>query len=123
MRCSLPDMDPATWDPEADKVAASDAEYAAATLVSFADRQQLDLDFELDRDGCPWGWATSRWSVSVSEYMGQRSTDSPVRSLNPKLWRRMMRDEAEPTELLDAVALLAAYQDGAYAQFHEILNR
>jgi hypothetical protein len=119
----LPDFDPSTWDPAADKQAARDAEWRASEITGLAKARGVPLDFDLDRDGCPWGWAASRYAMSVSEYTGQRSTDSPIRSQNPKLWRRAMRDEVEPTELFEAVSLLEACEDGCFAQFHDAVNR
>jgi hypothetical protein len=116
-RCSLPDFDQSRWDRAADKHAARDAEGRADMLIGEARAQGIALEYDLDRDGCAWGWALSIYAQSVSEYMGQRDTSDPRRSQNPRLWRRVMRDEDEPTELLDAVALLTAYEDGAFSQF------
>ena len=112
-RCSLPDWDPEDWDESADPEAAAYAEEQAQQLPP-------TLGFDFERDGCPWGWATSPYAVSVTEYMGRRSVDSDVRAPSLRLMRRMLRDEEEPIDLLDAVTIAEAYEDGAFAQFHAL---
>jgi hypothetical protein len=114
-RCSLPDFDPERWDPSADLGAAADAEWRAAEIHG--------VDFELDRDGCPFGWALSPFAQSVAVYMGQRETDSRVRSPSLRLSRRMLRDEIEPEDLILAVEYAEAHEDGAFARFHEVCSR
>lgn len=101
---------------------AEEAERRAAELSGTAARQGIDLNLDLDRDGCPWGWALSRFASSVECYVGRRDDKSPVRAQNLRLLRRVLRDDEEPTELLAAVELYEAYEDGAYALFREIKN-
>lgn len=79
--------------------------------------QGVTLDFELDRDGCPEGWAQSGYARSVAEFMGSRSDTGWVPSL--RLTRRMLRDKREPTRLLDAVAIAEAQHDGAMRLIRE----
>ncbi len=122
-RCSLPGFDSATWDPAAHPEAASEAEDLAATLRVHALAQGVALEFDIDADGCPWGWAVSRFALSVAVYIEPRSADSPVRSQNARLWRRVMRDEDEPTRLLDWVRVAERFEDSTYNYYHEVLAR
>jgi hypothetical protein len=91
----------------------------AQDLVGMARVQGLDglLDFELERDGCPWGWAQSRYVQELSSFVGTRGVDSATRSPSLRLLRRMTMDEREPIELLDAVRETEAWEDGAWAYF------
>lgn len=111
-RCSLPGFDAARWDPTASPEAAAQADQLADELRVLADVQGLDVDFDLDRDGCPWGWVVSHFAASVSRYSSPRDGDSVRRGQNTRLW---LRDPNPDARLLDWVAHLEAVEDGAYA--------
>lgn len=119
MRCSLPDFDPAKWDPRADRSAAAEADDLLGTLRGLASKQRLTLDHELDRDGCPWGWVVSRWATSVAAYMGRRDSDSEVRGINQRMLARLMRGD-DTDDLLGWVAYAEAVEDGAFRFYHEV---
>jgi hypothetical protein len=121
-RCSLPDFDRADWDPTADKVAAGEAAWSAKEISDNAKAQGSTLGHDLDVDGCPWGWAQSRFVISVADYLGPRGQDSPMRTPSAKLQWRIAHDETMPARLFDAVALLAAYEDSSWAYFHDVVN-
>jgi hypothetical protein len=122
-RCSLPGFDSSTWDPAACPEAAAEAEGLHESLIAHAANQGVALEHDLDTDGCPWGWVVSRFASSVAAYIEPRSSDSPVRSQNARLWRRTMRDETEPTRLLDWVRYAERIEDGTYSYFHEVASR
>lgn len=119
-RCTLTDFDPSRWDPNGDPDTAAEAEHAAGDLVGFASRQGIDLDYELERDGCAWGWVVCGYSNSVLRYVGQRSTKSPIRQYPPRMIWQMHRAAVEPKEIFEAVELVEAYEDGCFALLHEI---
>lgn len=116
-RCSLPDFDPAAWDPDADPEVAAEAESLAAMIHTH------DIGFELDTHGCPWGWRLSGFATSVERYIGKRSVDSPIRGQNLLLMRRMLRDEEVPERLVEMVTLAEAYEDGVYAKYNGIRSQ
>lgn len=95
----------------------------AEEMAGALDHMRLGYSFELDRDGCPWAWAQSRWSSSVAAYMGQRTLEAAVRAPSLRLSRRMQRDADEPSQLLDAVTLAEAFEDGALARYWEIVSK
>lgn len=117
MRCSLPDFDPASWDPTADPEAAAEAERFAGDLVGSAANQGNDLDLDLDRDGCPWGWALSRFASTVRQYVGRRSLDDPRRSLSLRMEWILRRADERPDRVIEAVEHLENHEDGALALF------
>lgn len=119
-RCSLPGFDPATWDPSASPGAAAEAEIKAQTVAMLADAQNVPLDFELARDGCPWGWVVSRFATSVMAYVGRRDPESVVRGQNTRLLARLLRDPEEPTRLLELVSYAEHFEDAAYAHYWEV---
>ena len=119
MRCSLPDFDPAQWNPRADRSAAAEADDLLGTLRGLAHKCRIELDHDLDRDGCPWGWAVSRWATSVAAYMGRRDVDSEVRATNTRMLARLMRGE-QSQDLLDWVAWAEATEDAALRFYHEV---
>lgn len=121
-RCSLPDFDRALWDPQADRLAAAEAQSKLDELIGSAARQNYDLDHDLDRDGCPWGWAISGFATSVTRYLGARSTDSPVRSTSPWLTARAAQPGPMPTRMLELLDLAAAHEDNAYAYFQRVIR-
>lgn len=118
----MPDFDPHDWDPSAHKEAAENAEWRGSILRGLWAAQRLHLDWDLDRDGCPWGWVQCNYAAEVASYVGRRDTRSPVRSLNVRLLGQVMRDAAEPTELLEAVQQLENWEDSAYAQFRQMVD-
>lgn len=122
-RCSLIDFDPEAWDREADPAAAFEAEWRAQEIADLATHQGIELDFELDRDGCPWGWAQCRFVLHVASFTGQRSADSPLRTPSLRMTRRMLRDDEEPLELFDLVCLAEGWEDGCFALYRERLMR
>ncbi len=122
-RCSLPGFDPATWDPSGNPDAAHEAEETALALQGHAEHQGVALDFDLDVDGCPWGWVVSRFAGSVMDYTGKRDSGSPVRSPNARLWRRTMRDAEEPTRLLEWVRYAERVEDGTFDYYHEVASK
>ncbi len=122
-RCSLPGFDSSKWDPSADPRAAADAERLASDVAGHAYQAGISLDFDLDRDGCPRGWADSHFGATVMRYAGARSLDSPVRTQNVRLLGRVLRDEEPPTRLLDMVAYGEAAEDSCLAWFREVVNR
>lgn len=117
-RCSLPGFDPQRWDPAASPDAAADAELRADTMQCQAQSRGIALDFDLDRDGCPWGWVVSRFPASVMVYTGTRGSDSPVRSQNLRLLGRVLRDPEPPNRLLEHVAHAETLEDAAYSHYH-----
>ncbi len=121
-RCSLPGFDAATWDRRASLGAAEEAEQIAESLRVHIERHGLAVDFDLDTDGCPWGWVVSRFATSVMDYVGSRDADSRIRSQNPRLWRRTMRDEEEPTRLLGWVRYAERIEDATFDFYHEVVS-
>lgn len=115
MRCSLPDFGPTRWA-EKDRMAATEARTRAAELVDTARAQGVELGYDFEVDGCPWGWAQCRFVSELWSYVGKRELRSSVRSPSLRLQRRMMRDEHEPRELLAAVEYAEACEDGCYQQ-------
>ena len=122
-RCCLPGFDVERWDPRADREVAREAEALAVEIAAAVDAMGVGYSFVLDRDGCPWAWAQSRWCTSVAGYMGQRTLEHAVRSPSLRLSRRMQRDTDEPEQLLDAVSLAEAFEDAALARYWEIVSR
>lgn len=122
-RCSLPDFDPARWDENADRLAAAEAGSKLGELIALAHHQRFELDHDLDRDGCPWGWAVSTFATSVANYMGQRSADSPAR--NPSAWMlaRLAQPGPMPVRLLELVDRATAHEDNAFAYYHKVVSR
>lgn len=116
-RCSLVDFDPEAWDPNAYPVVAAEAEEKFQEIQDLILAGRLSLDIDLDLDGCPWGWALSPFAESVAAYTGRRDEHSPARSQNLRLLRRVLRDEDEPTGLLEAVEVAESYEDGVFRQF------
>lgn len=112
MRCSLPDFDPAKWDPRADPEAAAEAERFASDLVISASSQGARLDHELDTHGCPWGWANARFPSDLLRYVGRRTRDDPRRSLSLRM-ERALRQGTATDRLIDAVDSFANHEDGA----------
>lgn len=123
MRCSLPDFDPSRWDPAADRDVAAEAEMLGEEMIGMAKSQHIELDWKLDRDGCPWGWAQSKFVRSLQSFMGSRSVDESTRTPSLRLQRKMMRDEDEPLEIFNLVRQAEAWEDGAYAYFHQAVMR
>ena len=121
MRCSLPGWDPATWDRKRDLEAASEAEDRAEQLAYMAREQRVELDHDLDRDGCPWGWVVSRWALSVNSYAGQRSADGP-RSINPRMLALLVRGDA-PQDLAGWVSYAEALEDGAHGFIAKVRDK
>jgi hypothetical protein len=121
-RCSLPGFDPARWDPAAHPESATDAERMAESLQGQAVRSGIALDWDLDRDGCPRGWADSFFGGSVMRYAGARSRDSHLRTLNALQLGRILRDEEPPTRLLELVRYGEAAEDNAYEVFRQVVN-
>lgn len=121
-RCSLPDWDPSTWDRKADRAAAGDAETKAGEIMDELAKAGVHLDFELDRDGCPMGWAVSRFARSVAGFQGTRTLDDPRRTPHYSMTRAIQRDDANTDRIITAVERLEAAEDGAFALYHEIRN-
>jgi len=121
-RCSLPDFDPARWDTAADKRAAGEAGSALAELEAVAHHQRYELDHDLDRDGCPWGWVVSTFATSVARYMGPRSADSPARGTSAWMLSRVAQPGPMPTRWLELVDRATAHEDNAYAYYHRVLT-
>jgi hypothetical protein len=121
-RCSLPGFDPARWDPAVSLDAAAQVEALADELRALASIQGVGLDFDLDRDGCPYGWMVSRFAGSVMDYVGRRDSDSIKRDINVRLLGRIMRDPEEPTRLLDWVRYAETIEDGAYQHGREVAS-
>jgi hypothetical protein len=111
-RCSLPGFDSARWDPAASPDAAAQAEALADELRVLAEVQGVSSDFDLDRDGCPWGWVVSRFANSVMEYAGRRDFDSVRRDQNPRLW---LREPKPDRRLLDWIRYAETVEDGAFS--------
>lgn len=122
-RCSLPDFDAARWDPSADKLAAAEAGSALAELAAVAHHQRHELDHDLDRDGCPWGWVVSGFASSVSRYMGARSADSPTRTTSAWMLARIAQPGPMPTRILEAVDLAEAHENNAFAYYHKVISK
>jgi len=122
-RCSLVDFGPEAWDRDADPGAAFEAEWRAEEINALALSQRIKLDFDLDRDGCPWGWAQSRFALYVASFMGSRTSTSTTRTPSLRMTRRMIRDDEEPLELYEWARLAEAWEDGSYSLYHERLNR
>lgn len=121
-RCSLPGFDPTRWNPAAHPDAAAEAEAKAAEMVAIAAKQRVPLDFDLDQDGCPWGWVVSEFAGSVLAYTSRRDPDSVKRDRNIRLDARVMRDPEVPERLLELVQRLESYEDAAYRLYHEVVN-
>ena len=119
-RCSLPGFDASTWDPAANPDAAHEAEQLAADVAAVARSRGVPLDFELDRDGCPFGWAVSRFPGSVTAYTGATTGEGP-RSMNTWLLALAIRGEVSD-RMRDAVTRLEALEDGAYAAYRRVVN-
>jgi hypothetical protein len=119
-RCSLPGFDSSRWDRTAHPDAAAQVEALADELRALASIQGVTLDFDLDRDGCPYGWMVSRFPSSVMDYVGRRYVDSARRDVNVRLLGRIMRDPEEPTRLLDWVRYAETVEDGAYQHGREV---
>jgi len=122
-RCSLPDFDPARWDPKADRMAAAEAGSKLEELLALAHHQRANIDHDLDRDGCPWGWVVSPYATSVARYMGSRSLESGARSPSPWMLARVAQTGPMPVELLEAVDRATAHEDNALAYYHRTVNR
>lgn len=121
MRCSLPGWDPATWDRAADRDAAAEAEERAERLHHIAREQGIELDHDLDRDGCPWGWVVSRWATSVAAYTGTRSAEG-ARSVNPRMLAALIRGDA-PHMLTEWVAAAESFEDAAHSFIARVRQR
>lgn len=91
-------------------------------MQALADIQGVALDFDLDRDGCPWGWVVSRFATSVMDYVGRRDAESSRRDVNVRMLARIMRDPEEPTRLLEWVRYAEAVEDGAFGHYWEVRN-
>ena len=122
-RCSLPGFDSSTWDPNADRLAAADAQSTLDDLIAVAHHQHVELDHDLDRDGCPWGWVVCRFATSVGAYLGTRGVDSPLRSSSPWLLAKLAQPGPMPTRLLELVDRSTAHEDNAYAYYHQVLAK
>lgn len=124
MRCSLPGFDPAAWDPNADEDAAEQAERYASDLIASAANQGVHLDLDLDRDGCPWGWANSRYASSVLQYVGRRGRgDDPRRSLSLRMEWLLRRAPERPDRHIEAVELIENHEEGALALYQREIDR
>lgn len=119
-RCTLPGFDHARWDPDACPDAAREAEQLLSSLVHGAEQQGISLDHDLDRDGCPFGWAASHFSATVAACSSPRDASSPVRSQNALLW---LREPRASQHLIKSVQYLEAVEDGAYSRFRALCNR
>lgn len=117
MRCSLPGFDPSRWNADACPGAAHQAEMTLSSLIYGAEQQGVHLDHDLDRDGCPWGWALSTFAASVAKYSEPRNADSPVRRDSARLWLREPKADAR---LLHWVSWLEDVEDGAYGRYREV---
>jgi hypothetical protein len=120
-RCSLPGFDSSTWDRAANPGAAEEAEQLAGTVRMAALARRLHLDFDLDRDGCPYGWAVSHFGHTIEQYTGTRDADSPVRSMNMWLLARAIRDDV-PDRLRHWVTHAEALEDGAFSHYRRVVD-
>lgn len=118
MRCSLPDFDPAAWDARAHRDAAATAAELLDHLRYVAEELEIDIEHDLDTDGCPWGWVVSRWATGVAAYLGTRSPDGG-RSLNPLMLARLVRGDAPP-DLVEWVRYLEALEGAAWGRFYKL---
>ena len=122
-RCSLLDFDPARWDPDVDPYAAAEAESKLQELQAIAHHQRVDLEHDLDVDGCPWGWVVSGYATSVARYMGSRTVESSARTPSAWMLARIAQPGEMPTRLLEAVDMAQAHEDNAFAFYHRTVHK